>query len=270
YKFTDGLVPALTNTHMFTFAGGSAGSGPFGSPVFASGTKLFGATNYGGNTGGSLDGVSPGWGTADSFDTASSSVTNLQACAVPSYKNGTCTSINVDDTGIQNAIYGSDGKIYGTMEFGGANCTGFVFSIDPPTGTVTVLHNFPVISDLSHPADSTTTGEGAQPIGTLVNGTSFVTLYEFPKAACIGHSDSNHPNGWGVSPYAGLIQSSNDGSFYGTTYEGGVNKFGTVFKMRQPNTFAATLNAELNTVYMSEMIRVAALPSNAVTLSITG
>jgi uncharacterized repeat protein (TIGR03803 family) len=183
------------------------------------------------------------------------------------------------------------------MEFGGANCTGFVFSIDPPTGTVTVLHNFPVITDLSSPHYSTTTGEGAQPIGTLVegldrnlygttlyggrngggtifemtkDGTSFVTLYEFPKAVCSGYGDPDHPNGWGVSPYAGLIQSSNDGSFYGTTYEGGVNRYGTVFKMRQPNTFAATLNADPSTVYTSETIRVAALPNNAVTLSIAG
>ncbi|MGO8931069.1 MAG: choice-of-anchor tandem repeat GloVer-containing protein [Limisphaerales bacterium] len=68
--------------------------------------------------------------------------------------------------------------------------------------------------------DTTTSG------GTYTNGTVFrigtngvlTTLYSF-----IGGPD-------GAAPYGGLVQ-GRDGSFYGTTYQGGTNNLGTVFRL---------------------------------------
>jgi hypothetical protein len=42
-------------------------------------------------------------------------------------------------------------------------------------------------------------------------------------------SFGNGTDGNGVSPRAGLIQGA-DGNFYGTTYAGGANGYGTVFE----------------------------------------
>jgi uncharacterized repeat protein (TIGR03803 family) len=44
------------------------------------------------------------------------------------------------------------------------------------------------------------------------------------------------PNG--ANPFAGLVQAS-DGNFYGTTYDGGTNNFGTVFKISTEGAFTS-------------------------------
>src|SRR5579862_10019393 len=45
----------------------------------------------------------------------------------------------------------------------------------------------------------------------------------------------------GAQPYAGLVQGS-DGNFYGTTYYGGANDQGTVFKITPSGTLTTLYN----------------------------
>ena len=132
-------------------------------------------------------------------------------------------------------VQGSDGNIYGTTASGGTSGRGTVFKITP-SGTETVLFSFPAGSSdpytgLVQGSDGNfygTTGAG----GTSDDGTVFkitpsgteTVLHAFPKTGTDGQT-----------PYAGLIQGS-DGNLYGTTYFGGANGFGTVFKVTPSGT----------------------------------
>jgi uncharacterized repeat protein (TIGR03803 family) len=132
-------------------------------------------------------------------------------------------------------VQSSDGNIYGTTASGGTGGRGTVFKISP-SGIQSVVYSFPAGSSdpytgLIQGSDGNfygTTGAG----GTNDDGTVFritpsgteTVLHVFPKTG----SD-------GETPYAGVIQGS-DGNFYGTTYFGGANGLGTVFKVTPGGT----------------------------------
>ena len=253
------------------------GAGAFGSPVL-DGTKLFGLTNFGGDSYNNNASCGGGFGTVYSYDTSTSTFSKVQDQACFSY-----AGLNTDQASTQSMIVGSDGNYYGTAQFGGANNTGYVFKLVPGTGAFTILHSFGAISAGSSPQYNNAT-DGAQPMGTLVeghdhflygttyyggsNGTGiifqmkktgadFIILYTFPAAG------NNSP---GNFPHAGLIQGS-DGRYYGTTSQGGTNGFGAVFAMDPPLSFEHTFNAELSTVYESVPILVTGLASSAISIS---
>jgi uncharacterized repeat protein (TIGR03803 family) len=132
-------------------------------------------------------------------------------------------------------LQSSDGNIYGTTAGGGTSGRGTVFKITP-SGIQSVLFSFPAGSSdpytgLIQGSDGNfygTTGAG----GTNDDGTVFkitpsgteTVLHVFAKSG----SD-------GETPYAGLIQGT-DGNFYGTTYFGGANGLGTIFKVTPSGT----------------------------------
>jgi uncharacterized repeat protein (TIGR03803 family) len=146
---------------------------------------------------------------------------------------------------------GSDGNFYSTTESGGSKGLGTVYKITP-LGAVTILHNF---------GDGTVTNDGSNPVAGLVqdsvdgnfygvaqNGGSHSagTIFKITPAGVMTvlHSfqDGTVTND-GANPLATLLLGS-DGSFYGTTQNGGSTKtasppgFGTVFKM----TFAGVVS----------------------------
>ena len=138
---------------------------------------------------------------------------------------------------------GNDGNFYGTCFYGGnnANSTGTLFKATP-SGTVTVLHYF----------DGTFSGttDGCYPVGVPAQasdgnlyGTSqlcgvndagiaykitpagvFTIIHQFAG----GTTDAAQPKGT-------LIQGT-DGNLWGTSYTGGVNSAGTIFKMTTAGT----------------------------------
>jgi uncharacterized repeat protein (TIGR03803 family) len=132
---------------------------------------------------------------------------------------------------------GTNGDFYGTTFEGGANGFGTVFKITPG-GTLTTLHNFDFTDGYESTAGlvqgkgtngdfyGTTYYGGAHGYGTVFkitpSGAGFMTLYNF----C---SQSGCPDG--EYPYAGLLFQATNGNFYGTTYGGGANKAGTIFKI---------------------------------------
>lgn len=135
-------------------------------------------------------------------------------------------------------VQGTDGNLYGTTDYGGANGDGTVFKITSG-GTLTTLYSFcsetacadgtvPVAA-LVHATDGnfygTTSSGGANGGGTIFemtpNGT-LTTLYSF----C---SQTNCTDGF--NPSAALVEDTS-GTFYGTTYDGGLGiSFGTVFSI---------------------------------------
>jgi uncharacterized repeat protein (TIGR03803 family) len=143
-------------------------------------------------------------------------------------------------------VQGTDGNFYSTTYAMGVAASGrlgdgTVFKITPG-GTVTTLHIFcPVLYCT----------EGGNPVAGLVQGTdgNFYGTIPFGGNVIIGRRCGRvftiTPDGTltylynfcsqgncldGDAPVAGLVQAT-DGNFYGTTYDGGANNYGTVFKI---------------------------------------
>ncbi len=133
-------------------------------------------------------------------------------------------------------VQGSDGRFYGTTIFGGVNGVGTVFKMTP-AGVLTTLVEFTgsgTSSKGSSPAADLVLGSDGSFYGTTFRGgaNNAGTVFKMTPAGVLttlveftGNGASNN----GSSPLAGLVQGS-DGTFYGTTLEGGSNS-GTVFKM---------------------------------------
>src|SRR6202050_3835857 len=156
-------------------------------------------------------------------------------------------------------VQATNGDLYGTTEYGGANANGTVFKITP-IGTLTVLYSFCAQSgctDGERPSagliqatngdfHGTTSFGGANCASSDGCGTVFKitpsgalkTLYSF--CAQSGCTD-------GESPFAGLIQATG-GDLYGTTSFGGPDGEGTIFKMNPGGTLT-TLQSSSGTPY---------------------
>jgi uncharacterized repeat protein (TIGR03803 family) len=159
---------------------------------------------------------------------------------------GGCADGEFPDAGLVQAI---NGDFYGTTVQGGANPSsyaggsGTVFKMTP-SGILTTLYSFcsqsgcadgefpnPLIQATNGELYGTTGHGGAYGAGTVFKITpsgTLTTLYSF----C---SQSGCPE----FPTAGLVQAT-DGDFYGTTYGGGVNNSGTIFKIT-PSGMLTTL-----------------------------
>ena len=151
-----------------------------------------------------------------------------------------------------------DGFLYGTAQLGGANGTGAVFKVKTDGTGYAVLHAFSAQSDsgdnsdganpkaaLIAPGDGflygTAFNGGANGKGTLFkvrpDGTGYAVLHAF--SAAVPSTDANAD---GVNPQAALV-APGDGSLYGTTYAGGTNGAGAVFKVRADGTGFTVLHA---------------------------
>src|ERR1039457_67276 len=140
-------------------------------------------------------------------------------------------------------VQATNGNLYGTTAQGGTNGSGTVFKITPG-GTLTTLHSFcsdyPSCTDGADPYAGLVQAANGDLYGTAYNGGAngygavfkitasgtVTTLYSFcPQTPCRD----------GGAPDAGLVQAAN-GDLYGTTYGGGTNGHGTVFKITQGGT----------------------------------
>ena len=127
------------------------------------------------------------------------------------------------------------GTLYGTTGAGGAYNRGTVFSITP-SGIERVLHSFGAVGDGEGPIDGLIAAKG-----TLYGTTVYGGAYSCGSGDSCGTVFSITPGGTenvlhsfgsgtdGFIPEAGLINVK--GTLYGTTYEGGTLKRGTVFTL---------------------------------------
>jgi uncharacterized repeat protein (TIGR03803 family) len=222
------ITPTGTLTTLYSFCpqtGCPDGSVPNGL-VLATDGNFYGTTASGAST--SCTGV-PGCGTVFKI-THGGTLTTLHSF------NGTDGADPV-----ATLVEATDANLYGATSYGGANCApygcGTVFKITP-SGKLTTLHNFDS-TDGSNPWGAvqatdgnfygTTSGGGANGQGTVFKITptgTLTTLYSFcPQTGCTDGSYASE----------GLVQAT-DGNFYGTTWFGGANNDGTVFKITARGT----------------------------------
>ena len=127
-------------------------------------------------------------------------------------------------------VQGRDGNFYGTTYNGGTNNHGIVFRITPG-GIETNLHTF---GDANvNFANGLVQGSDGNFYGTTYQGgTNGVgSVFRISPAGVYTnfHSFGSSPTD-GRQPFAALVQGS-DSNFYGTTYYGGTNGVGTVFRL---------------------------------------
>jgi uncharacterized repeat protein (TIGR03803 family) len=209
----------LTTLHRFR----SDGDAPLAALLLASDGNFYGTTFNGGGSNNCAP--YPGCGTIFKIT-----------------KEGKLTTLHsfdqTDGTGPVGAlIQGTDGSLYGTTTFGGANGYGTVFKI-AMRGTFTTLHDFALADGavpyggLIQASDGNfygTTSEGGDP--NCYDG-NCGTVFKITPTGILTtlHSFAGYPTE-GAQPMAGLLQAT-DGNLYGTTYNGGANFLdGTIFKI---------------------------------------
>lgn len=173
---------------------------------------------------------------------ASSNVTSIVvSCAagtesvLHSFGSGATDGV-LPDAGL---VMDGAGNLYGTTEGGGVSVQGTVFEIDA-AGTESVLYSFAGNTDGSSPQADLLRDSAGNLYGTTFSGGAnsyYGTVFKISAAGTesIVHSFTALVTGDGGSPLAGLIM-DNAGNLYGTTYVGGTNNDGTVFKIDATGT----------------------------------
>jgi uncharacterized repeat protein (TIGR03803 family) len=225
------ITPSGTESILYSFGatGSTDGALPESSLVIGNDGNFYGTTLFGGTCCADVSGAGTIFSlTPGGVETQLYSFPSLQNQAMGIYP----------DAGL---ILGSDGNFYGTASQGGNFCTidgcfGVVFKMTP-SGSFSILYTFGTnggANDAAYPFSSLLQGSNGNFYGTTIsgglynNGAVFMitpggvesVLYSFGAA---GTAD-------GASPRSNLIQDS-AGNLYGTTFSGGVNNQGTVFKI---------------------------------------
>ena len=218
------LAPDGTETVLHAFAGGTYdGSSPEAGLIIDAKGNLYGTTEENGSG-------ACGCGTV--FEITSNGVEKL----LYSFRGSPDGSYPV-----ASLVADGAGNLYGTTALGGTNGDGSVFELSPPTGgkttwTQTVLYSFDgadgnapfggLIKDTAGNFYGTTVGGGANSWGVAFE----LSPPKQGKKAWTEKVLQSFDGTNGKYPEAGLIVDS-EGNLYGTTYEGGANDDGVVFKV---------------------------------------
>jgi len=212
-------------TNLFDFVYSDAVT-PQAGLILCGGT-LYGTTLSGGNGGN---------GTVFQVNPDGSAYTVLKCFSALSYNSLTGSSTNSDGANPQAQLVMSDGWLYGTTFYGGANDYGTVFAVTTNGTSFTNLYNFTGGTDGAYPLAGLVVSNGALygtanlggsggsgTVFTLnTEGTGFRVLKTFSVT-------SGEVNGDGANPHASLLLSGN--ILYGTASAGGTAGYGTVFAL---------------------------------------
>lgn len=235
------LMPPAALTTLYAFAAlnpdgrhNQHGAHPNAALTVGANGKLYGTTVTGG---------SGGTGTVFQITPKGTLTTLHNFAPIPAGKTANADGAHPN----ASVVFGSDGALYGTTSDGGAGGTGTVFRLTL-SGALTTLHAF---GKLTAPT-SAYNSDGAFPYCALVQGTDGLfygmtslgtgggngTLFKVSASGVFAtvHAFSAYTVDGACG--AGLLL-SRDGSFYGTTFYGGVNGAGEMLQL----TASGTLNA---------------------------
>lgn len=130
-----------------------------------------------------------------------------------------------------NLVKGADGALYGTTYQGGIFGYGTIFKVST-TGGLKVLKHFDLTNDGGYPKGSLLLAKdgnfyGYTSSGSINNGGA---IFKITPAGVYSIVRSLSINTDGGRPQGNLIQAT-DGNFYGINNAGGVNGYGTIFRL---------------------------------------
>jgi uncharacterized repeat protein (TIGR03803 family) len=234
FKLTPGSNEQWTETTLYQFAGTPDGWFPLAGLVVAPNGVLYGTTDAGG---------------ANNFGIV---YALKQVHGVWTKKN--LHSFNLDGTDGASPVVGltadAAGNLYGPAIIGGSTLSGcgglgcgVIFELQAPTWTEKILYSFTGGSDGGGPATNLifdgsgnlySTGAFGGTSGTLCGSSGCGVVFELKPNGGGGWSESTlHDFGLGSDgdlPYGGVTFGA-DGNLYGTTYQGGTNNLGIVYKL---------------------------------------
>jgi uncharacterized repeat protein (TIGR03803 family) len=214
------LLFSSTPTTVYSFTGYADGGTPSGITIDSNGNL------YGTSQGGGSDSVGTVWKMAK----GSTTPTTLY-----SFTDGT------DGDSPYGITIDSNGNLYGTCPFSGADGDGTVWELAKGSSTVTTLYSFTGGTDGATPYGITVDSNGNLYGAAQVDGADdgFGTVWELAKGSSTVTTLYTFTNGTdGASPWAITIDSS--GNLYGTTVSGG-NGSGTVWELPKGSSTITTL-----------------------------
>ncbi|MFT3704905.1 MAG: Ig-like domain-containing protein [Agriterribacter sp.] len=136
-----------------------------------------------------------------------------------------------------NLVKGTDGALYGTTYQGGTYGYGTIFKIST-TGALKVLKHFDLTNDGGYPKGSLLLAKdgnfyGYTSSGSINNGGA---IFKITPAGVYSIVRSLSINTDGGRPQGTLVQAT-DGNFYGINNAGGVNGYGTIFRLTPTGTY---------------------------------
>ncbi len=139
---------------------------------------------------------------------------------------------------------GSDGSFYGMTNQGGTYGYGTIFKITSG-GTLSILRHLNYSNDGGYPMGSLMQANDGNFYGLIATGgfNSYGTIFKLTLGGTytvLRHLDYNTDGG---TPNGSLVQAT-DGNLYGMTYQGGLNGYGTIFRITTGGTF--TVRRHLN------------------------
>jgi uncharacterized repeat protein (TIGR03803 family) len=132
-----------------------------------------------------------------------------------------------------NVVEGVDGTLYGATAFGGATDQGAVFRINKDGTGYRMISSFAANWDGMNPYAGLSRGTDGSLYGMTQFGGNrdFGTVFELSEAATKHRVLHHFANGGdGAAPYSPLLEAS-DGSFFGTSWDGGSTNLGAVFRI---------------------------------------
>jgi uncharacterized repeat protein (TIGR03803 family) len=214
------ITPAGTFTTLYSFCSQSScadGSLPTTGLVQANNGSLYGTT---------LEGGSHNSGT----------IFQITPAGMFIHLYSFCTATNCADGGYPGElIQATNGNLYGTTSTSGAGGQGTIFQLTPG-GAFTTLYSFcsqPNCTDGADPLGGLVQAVDGTLYGTTTSGGSFGygVVYSVSTAGVYSvlHNFSGGDHD-GLDPNGHLIQAAN-GNFYGTTIQGGVGNYGTIYQL---------------------------------------
>src|ERR1019366_42188 len=128
-------------------------------------------------------------------------------------------------------IQGKDGNLYGTAEGGGLSFYGSIFRMTL-AGGLTTLYSFTDGNNGANPHARLVQGTNGNFYGTTDSGgtNGYGTIFKMTSGGVVSFLHSFTGGGDGADSQTGLTPGA-DGNFYGASYQGGANSFGSIYKM---------------------------------------